>query len=85
LPAVRLFWGEKDRIIPIRHGEALCAALENCSLQRFPGAGHFLHWECPQPLALALLDYLDAPSVPRARLASPEHMPELARCATSGA
>jgi pimeloyl-ACP methyl ester carboxylesterase len=68
LPAVALFWGERDRIIPIRHGEELARSLENCSLRRFPGAGHFLHWERPHELALALLDYLGAPNVARASL-----------------
>ncbi len=68
LPAVALFWGEKDRIIPIRQGEELCAVLENCALERFREAGHFLHWQRPHELAEALLRYLDAPSVPPARL-----------------
>jgi pimeloyl-ACP methyl ester carboxylesterase len=70
LPAVRLFWGENDRIIPVRHGEGLCSILENCSLERFPGTGHFLHWEQSLALAESLLRYFDAPSVPRARLRS---------------
>jgi pimeloyl-ACP methyl ester carboxylesterase len=69
LPAIALFWGENDRIIPISQGEELCAVLENCTLERFPGAGHFLHWERPRELAHALLAYFDAPEVPRARLA----------------
>jgi len=68
LPAIALFWGEQDRIIPIRQGEELCSIVENCTLARFPGAGHFLHWERPRQLARELLAYLDAPSVPRARL-----------------
>jgi pimeloyl-ACP methyl ester carboxylesterase len=68
LPAMALFWGENDRIIPIQQGEELCSVLENCTLKRFPGAGHFLHWEQPHALAEALLDYLDAPRFPRARL-----------------
>lgn len=68
LPAIALFWGEKDRIIPIRQGEELCSVLENCTLERFPGAGHFLHWQRPHELATALSRYLDAPDVPRARL-----------------
>jgi len=69
LPAIALFWGEKDRIIPIGQGEELCAILENCKLVRFPGAGHFLHWERPRELARALLVFLDALEIPRARLA----------------
>jgi pimeloyl-ACP methyl ester carboxylesterase len=72
LPAVALFWGENDRIIPVRHGEELCSILENCTLERFPGAGHFLHWEEAHALAESLLRYFDALSVPRARLRSTE-------------
>jgi pimeloyl-ACP methyl ester carboxylesterase len=68
LPAIALFWGEKDRVIPIRHGEELCSVLENCTLERFPDAGHFLHWQRPDELARALLRYLAAPAVPPARL-----------------
>jgi len=70
LPAMALFWGEKDRIIPIGQGEALCATLENCTLERFPGAGHFLHWERPRELAEALLRFVEAPVVLPARLGS---------------
>jgi len=70
LPAMALFWGEHDRIIPIRQGEALCSVLENCTLERFRGAGHFLHWERPRELSDSLLRFFDAASVPRARLRS---------------
>lgn len=72
LPAIALFWGDSDRIIPIRQGEELCTLLENCTLERFAGAGHFLHWERPHELASALLAYFDASMIPRARLASRE-------------
>lgn len=72
LPAIALFWGENDRIIPIRHGEELSAFLENCTLERFPRAGHFLHWEQPHELARALRAFFDAPSVPRARVPDPQ-------------
>lgn len=72
LPPVALFWGENDRIIPIRHGEALCSVLENCTLERFRDAGHFLHWERPRALADSILAYLDAPSRARARLRGAE-------------
>ena len=68
LPAIQLFWGEKDRIIPIRHGEELVAALDHCTLRRFRGAGHFLHWERCHELSQALLAYFAAPHVPRATL-----------------
>jgi pimeloyl-ACP methyl ester carboxylesterase len=68
LPAIALFWGENDRIIPIRQGEELSSVVDNCTLERFPGAGHFLHWERPHDLAESLLRYLELPDVPRARL-----------------
>jgi pimeloyl-ACP methyl ester carboxylesterase len=67
LPSIALFWGEQDRVIPIVHGEALCRVLENCSLWRLPGAGHFLHWQAPAALQSALLAYLEAPAA-RSRL-----------------
>jgi pimeloyl-ACP methyl ester carboxylesterase len=59
LPSMALFWGELDRVLPIHHGETLVAGLENCSLWRIAGAGHFLHWQAPEALARALLQYLD--------------------------
>jgi pimeloyl-ACP methyl ester carboxylesterase len=68
LPPIRLFWGEKDRIIPIHHGRELAASLENCSMTSFPNAGHFLHWERPHELASALLEYLGAPHVAPVKL-----------------
>jgi pimeloyl-ACP methyl ester carboxylesterase len=68
LPAIALFWGENDRIIPIRQGEQLADRLEHCALVRFPGAGHFLHWEQPRELGHALLDYLTEEDVARAAL-----------------
>jgi pimeloyl-ACP methyl ester carboxylesterase len=68
LPSIALFWGERDRVIPMRQGEALCRVLENCSLWRLPGAGHFLHWEAPRALAEAVLAFVDGPDRGRSRL-----------------
>lgn len=78
LPAIALFWGERDRVIPVRHGEALCDLLENCSLWRLPGAGHFLHWQAPDELSRAVLAYLDAPEHAPARLRINPPRPPLA-------
>jgi len=63
LPSIGLFWGEQDRVVPIAHGEALCRRLQNCSLWRLRGAGHFLHWQAPEWLASAIVEYLDAPLI----------------------
>jgi pimeloyl-ACP methyl ester carboxylesterase len=71
LPAIALFWGEQDRVIPISQGEALCSVLDNCSLWRLPGAGHFLHWQAPRELADALLAYLDSTALVPASLRAP--------------
>jgi pimeloyl-ACP methyl ester carboxylesterase len=70
LPAIAVFWGREDRVIPIRHGQALCELLENCSLYPLPG-GHFLHWQAPRVLAQALLGFLDGPNATRSRLVRP--------------
>lgn len=66
LPAFALFWGEQDRVIPMRHGLELCEQLDNCSFWQLPGAGHFLQWEAPNELAAALHEYLDARDLERA-------------------
>lgn len=68
LPSVALFWGERDRVIPVSHGEALCALFENCSFWRLPSGGHFLHWQAPNALASALRSYLDSTEVRPSRL-----------------
>lgn len=77
LPSIALFWGELDRVIPIRHGEALAARLEHCALWRLPNAGHFLHWQAPHALAGAILAYLDGPALPPAQLRALTRHPEL--------
>jgi pimeloyl-ACP methyl ester carboxylesterase len=49
-------------VIPIGHGEALCAQLHNCSLRRLAGGGHFLHWQAPEWLAASIGEYLAYPA-----------------------
>jgi pimeloyl-ACP methyl ester carboxylesterase len=82
LPVMGLFWGERDRVIPVRHARALSARLENCWLWQLPGAGHFLHWQAPLALARAVLGFLETPGLKRARWRSatdPAAKLELAR------
>jgi hypothetical protein len=62
-----LFWGARDTILPISHGTAISALLENCELIRFENCGHFVHWEEPEELSSALRFFLDSPD------ASPAH------------
>ena len=68
LPPMRLFWGARDTILPISHGTAIAASLENCELIRFENCGHFVHWEEPEELASALRIFLDSSD------ASPAHL-----------
>ncbi len=70
LPPIRLFWGARDTILPISHGTAVAALLENCELIRFENRGHFVHWEEPEGLASALRIFLDSADVSPARRGS---------------
>jgi pimeloyl-ACP methyl ester carboxylesterase len=68
LPAMRLFWGARDTILPIQQATAIAARLENCELIRFDRCGHFVQWEQPEALATTLRAFLDAPHLPAARI-----------------
>ena len=68
LPPVRLFWGARDIILPISHGIATAAALENCELVQFENSGHFVHWEEPERFANALRVFLEMPNAPAIHL-----------------
>jgi pimeloyl-ACP methyl ester carboxylesterase len=70
LPPMRLFWGARDGILPISHGTATAALLENCELIRFENRGHFVHWEEPDGFTNALRAFLEALNAPPARLRS---------------
>lgn len=76
LPSIALFWGERDRVIPVSHGEALCVLFGNCPFWRLPGGGHFVHWQAPSVLTAALLGYLAGPELGRSRL---KHLPKRRR------
>jgi pimeloyl-ACP methyl ester carboxylesterase len=68
LPPVRLFWGARDRILPISQGVSLAALLTNCKLVRFESSGHFVHWEQPEALAYALRAFFEEKTVPSLHL-----------------
>ena len=74
LPAMRLFWGERDQVIPIEHGERLARMLRHTNLVRFTRQGHFLHWSCPRALSAALLDYFAAADHPAAEIVEDERL-----------
>jgi pimeloyl-ACP methyl ester carboxylesterase len=67
-------WGERDPIIPARHGEAAHEAMPGSRLELLPDAGHFPQLDEPHRLAAILTDFMDStePSV-----VDPEVMREL--------
>lgn len=68
LPPIAVFWGDRDENIPFAHGRAFAESFEGVAFVPFEGCGHYLHREKPEAFARALRDFLDAPSVPAARL-----------------
>ncbi len=52
-------WGEHDRLVPSRHGEAYVAGLPNARLAMVPGAGHYPYYEAPSEFAAAVGGFLD--------------------------
>ncbi len=53
-----IFWGERDPIIPIAHGEEAHELIPGSSLHVFPQAGHFPHREEPVRFAMELSDFI---------------------------
>ncbi len=64
---IALFWGDRDPIIPIQHGEEMAALLENVTLTRF-ACGHWPHLEDAGAFAAALTKFLEDPAGKRARI-----------------
>jgi pimeloyl-ACP methyl ester carboxylesterase len=46
-----LMWGEEDKVVPAAYLSAWEALLPNAKLSVYPGRGHLLFWEDPQPVA----------------------------------
>ena len=66
-----IVWGERDPVIPFRHGLRASEAMPGSRLVSFPGAGHFPHRDDPRRFTAELLDFMEdtAPSViPETRL-----------------
>ncbi|MFO0677568.1 MAG: alpha/beta fold hydrolase [Polyangiaceae bacterium] len=58
LPPILLVWGERDPVIPIRHGASLSSRVDGVSFARFPECGHYPHRECPDAFASAIEVFL---------------------------
>ncbi len=68
LPPVAAFWGEKDPILPVRHGLDARRRIEGATLSIYPGCGHYPHLDSPARFARELTEFLRDPFRPGARL-----------------
>jgi len=53
-----IVWGERDRTIPIAHGQAAAEAIPGCRFELLPRAAHFPNLEDPAGLAAVLADFV---------------------------
>jgi pimeloyl-ACP methyl ester carboxylesterase len=68
LPAIGLFWGDRDPIIPVSHARAMEEYVHGARLTVFESCGHYPHHEHTDAFVAALLHFLDDPTVCRATL-----------------
>lgn len=68
LPAIALFWGVEDAIIPVHHGSGLRDRFADVTLTTYPGCGHFLQLERHAAFARDLGTFLADPMRRSARL-----------------
>jgi pimeloyl-ACP methyl ester carboxylesterase len=54
-----LIWGERDPIIPIRHGRAASEMVPGSRFEVFPDAGHFPHRDEPRRFVKTLTDFME--------------------------
>ncbi len=62
LPPTALYWGDRDRVIPLRHATDTTEYLDHVTVTRFADCGHFPHRERPQEFAHALESFIDQAS-----------------------
>jgi pimeloyl-ACP methyl ester carboxylesterase len=53
-----IVWGDRDRMIPIGHGQAAHALMPGSRFEVFPGAGHFPFNDDPARFATLLHDFI---------------------------
>jgi pimeloyl-ACP methyl ester carboxylesterase len=54
-----IMWGERDPIIPVRHGRAASEMIPGCRFETFPDAGHFPHRDEPRKFVKTLTDFIE--------------------------
>jgi pimeloyl-ACP methyl ester carboxylesterase len=55
-----ILWGERDPIIPHRHGVAASETMPGSRLVTFPDAGHFPHRDDPRRFVRELTDFIES-------------------------
>ncbi len=55
-----IVWGERDSIIPQRHGQAAHEAMPDSRMELFEGAGHMPHLDDPERFSELLVEFCDA-------------------------
>jgi pimeloyl-ACP methyl ester carboxylesterase len=68
LPPIAVIWGERDKVIPRRHGDALAEALEGVQVTVLEQCGHYLHHDNPTAFVEAVRTFLDDPDARPAKL-----------------
>jgi pimeloyl-ACP methyl ester carboxylesterase len=57
-----IVWGDRDQIIPVRHGVRAHDNLSGSRLAIFEGAGHYPHHDDPLGFSAAITDFVDTTS-----------------------
>ena len=68
LPPIAVVWGDRDTMIPIAHAKAFAESAEGVVFKPFPNCSHYLHHDRPDLFVATLREFLDTPTIPRARL-----------------
>jgi pimeloyl-ACP methyl ester carboxylesterase len=69
LPPLKLVWGARDPIVPVRHGLAASLRFEGATFARYEKSGHFPHLDESARFGDEVVRFLDpASSRPRARV-----------------
>ena len=59
LPPIAVFWGSRDKMIPVAHGKAFAESVSGVALTLFEDCGHYLHHERSAAFVQALQAFLD--------------------------
>ena len=53
-----VIWGEKDHVIPVKHGREAHEMMPHSRFALIPGAGHFAHNDDPAEFVSLLSDFI---------------------------